>query len=148
MTWQKIRHYVLATLLFVKLGYTYSWNSDLNIKFVLGILTRYVHVFQWFEQWINQTLCVRYSAVLIMGSFGHSTLIQERLIEQWFKKILCVRYFTKIHSGFSWFDWSTKQTLCGSYFTVCKFGVNFVMEQWFNQWLCVSYFIMIHSCIK
>ena len=53
MTSKKSRHYVLATLPFVNLGYTWSWNSDLSRHSVLDVLLRYIDEFQWLDQWIN-----------------------------------------------------------------------------------------------
>ena len=31
----------------------------------------------------------------------------------------------------SWFDWSTKQTLCVRYIMVCQFVLHLVMGKWF-----------------
>ena len=112
-TGKEIRHYVLATLRFVKLGYTWSWNSDLSRDFVLEILLRYINVFQWFDQWTNPTLYASLFTVVIRGTFGHSNVIEEILIEQWFKQKICVRYFTKMHSGsFSILLINKSDTMC------------------------------------
>ena len=73
---------MLDALNFVNLGYTWSWNSDLSRHFVLAILPRYIHLFQLLDRQIKKTLGVGYYTVLIMGKFGHSTMVSERLIEQ------------------------------------------------------------------
>ena len=82
LTGKKSREYVLATLIFVNLGYTWSLDSDLIRDFVLNILLRYIHVFQKYDQWIKNTICVIHYTVLIIGKFGHSTVIEEILIKQ------------------------------------------------------------------
>ena len=62
---------------------------------------------------------------LIMGTFGHSTVIWERLVEQWFKQTLDVSNFTKMHSR--------KQRLSAGKLTVCQVGVYMVIEQWYKK---------------
>ena len=47
----------------------------------------------------------------------------------------------------SWCDQSTKQTLCGIYFTFCQFGVHVVMELLLKQTFCVSSFTKIYLII-
>ena len=101
LTGKKSRQYVLATLIFVNLGYTWSLDSDLIRDFVLNILLRYIHVFQKYDQWIKNTIYVIHYTVLIIGKFGHSTVIEEILIKQWFNQTICVSYITKMNSSSS-----------------------------------------------
>ena len=91
---------MLCILRFVNLGYTFSWFIVLSWQFVLGILLRYIHVFQCFDQSIKQTLFVSYSTVLTMIIFWAFKYYLRRLIEHFYNQTLCASYFTKVHSGF------------------------------------------------
>ena len=45
LTGQQSRKHVLATLMFVNLGYIWSWKSDFSTHSVLDNVPRYINVF-------------------------------------------------------------------------------------------------------
>ena len=134
------------------LGVIFSLNSYLSRHFVLDVLLRFIQVLSWFDQWINQTLCVGYSS---------SSFEVHLVIEQWFKKKPCVWYFTKMHLFFfaiwpvnkadtmyeiiywvrlDWI-WSLNSYLIRH--SVLDILLRFIcffqfFEKWINQTLCVS----------
>ena len=55
--------------------YIGSPKNDLNRHNLFDILLRFIQFVLKFDQWINQTLCVRYITVLIGGIFGNSIVI-------------------------------------------------------------------------
>ena len=69
-----------------------SQANVLSRHTLLAILLLCIWDFSHFDQWIKQTLSVRYFTEFIRGTSD---------IEQWFNHTICVSYFTKMHSGFS-----------------------------------------------
>ena len=113
---------MLANLPFVNFGYTLSRNSDLSGHFLLAILLRYIHVFQWFYEWIKHTICVNQFTVLILGTFGNSTVVKKDSLESDLSRHFVLAILLRHVMVISWFDRSIKQTLCVRSFTVSIWG--------------------------